>query len=218
MDQEQEGEEVGLGAFLRLLREAVGQIIYVQHGEPFLSWMRVEAPRLFPEVFGALPEPVRRALATELGWQLWNATPLPRNDFRPRPLRRPRPADPCPCRSGREYGLCCAGAPEVPGLTPGFAWALLTAELPLDTAVALAEQGAIPRPYVGIVARRLVESGRKESAASLFNALFEDPELLDRSDMDSLDALAGAHEMLGRGEEVRLFIERFTEKFLRKDD
>ena len=214
MDQEQEGQEVGLSVFLCLLREAVGHILYIQNGEAFLSWMRAEAPRRFPEVFSGLPEPAGRALATELGWQIWNATPLPGNDFRPRPLRRPGPADPCPCGSGSEHGRCCAGAPAVPGLTPELLWALVAAELPLDKAADLAGQGGLPRPYLGIVARRLVEVGMQSRALALLEPLFGEAEALDKSDMDAWDALLTAYETLGRTEEVSSFLKRFQQRFL----
>ena len=216
MDQEQEG--VGLNMFLRILKEAVGQILHLQNGEAFLSWMRVEATRRFPEVFAGLPDRVRRALATELGRQIWNATPLPRRGFRPMPLPRPKAADPCPCRSGRSYEGCCANAPAVPGLTPELMWALVVGELPLESAAALAEEGGIPRPYLGIVARRLVEAGQPIRAKRFLERLFEEPEVLDRSDMDTLDALLEAYEKLNLNEEMRSFVQRFTQGFLRAED
>lgn len=200
MDQEQGGQEVGLSVFLCLLREAVGHILYIQNGEAFLSWMRAEAPRRFPEVFAGLPEPVARALATELGWQVWNVTPLPGNDFRPRPMPRPQPADP--------------EAPAVPGLTPELAWALVASELPLDKAADLAEQGGVPRPYLGIVARRLVAEGVPSRALALLEPLFGEAEVLDKSDMDAWDALLAAYRTLGRTEEVRAFLQRFQQRFL----
>jgi hypothetical protein len=212
MDQEQEG--VGLNMFLRILKEAVGQILHLQNGEAFLSWMRVEATRRFPEVFAGLPDRVRRALATELGRQIWNATPIPRRDFRPMPLPRPKAADPCPCRSGRTYERCCVNAPAVPGLTPELMWALVAGKLPLERAAALAEEGGIPRPYLGIVARRLVEAGQPIRAQRFLERLFEEPEVLDRSDMDALDALLEAYEKLNLNEEMRSFIQRFTQGFL----
>ncbi|HWN45333.1 MAG TPA: SEC-C metal-binding domain-containing protein [Thermoanaerobaculia bacterium] len=212
MDQEQEG--VGLNMFLRILKEAVGQILHLQNGEAFLSWMRVEATRRFPEVFAGLPDRVRRALATELGRQIWNATPIPRRDFRPMPLPRPKTADPCPCRSGRTYERCCANAPAVPGLTPELMWALVVGELPLEPAAALAEEGGIPRPYLGIVARRLVEAGQPMRAQRFLERLFEEPEVLARSDMDTLDALLEAYEKLNLNEEMRSFVQRFTQGFL----
>lgn len=165
---------VGLQTLLRLLQEAVGQILHLQNSEAFLSWMRVEAPRRFPEVFAGLPDRTRSGLATELGRQIWNATPIPRRgfrSFRPLPLPRPETSDPCPCRSGRAYGRCCAGAPAVTDLTPELMWALVAGELPLEPAAALAEAGGVPPPcvgaYVGIVARRLVEAGQPDRARKL---------------------------------------------------
>jgi len=214
MDQEHKGEGNGPGPFLRLLREAVGKMVHIQHGEAFLSWMRVEAPHRFPEIFGGLPHGVSRALATELGWQIWNATPLSWKGERPLPLRRPPVKAPCACRSGRAYGSCCAGAPPVPGLSPNLLWAFVTAELPLDEVTMLAQEGAIPRPYLGIVARRLVEAGRRSRAIALFEPLFADPEFLDKSAMEALDELMEAQERLG-SEEVSSFVERFTALFQR---
>ena len=216
MDQEQEG--AGLNMFLRILKEAVGQILHLQNGEAFLSWMRVEATRRFPEVFAGLPDRVRRALATELGRQIWNATPIPRKDFRPMPLPRPKASASCPCRSGRTYERCCANAPAVPGLTPELMWALVAGELPLERAAALAEEGGIPRPYLGIVARRLVEAGQPMRAQRFLERLFEEPEVLDRSDMDTLDALLEAYEKLNLNEEMRSFVQRFAQGFLRAEE
>ena len=168
--------------FVQLLREAAGQIVQLQHSPPFLSWMRVVATRRFPEVFGGLPERVCRDLATELGRQIWNATPIPRLGFR-RSVIAP----------GSE-------APRVPGLTPELMWALVVEEVPLEQALALAEEGVIPRPYVGIVARRLIEAGRPVRAHSLLEPLSEEP-------LDTIEALTQAYERL----ELRSFIERFLE-------
>jgi hypothetical protein len=121
-----------LDALLRLLKSAVGEVLRRQDGDAFLSWMRSEAPERFPEIFASLDDRVARALALELGRQIWNATPLPRNGFQPEPLPRPRAEEPCPCGSGRTHGECCASAPVLPGLTPELLWALVAAELPLE--------------------------------------------------------------------------------------
>lgn len=213
MDQEQEG--VGLSMFLGFLKEAVGQILYLQNGDAFLSWMRAEATRRFPEVFAGVPDRVRRALATELGRQIWNATPLPRRGFRPMPLPPPKASDPCPCRSGRAHEHCCAGAPAVPGLNPELMWALVAGELPLELAAALAEEGGIPRPYLGIIARRLVEAGQPMRARRFLERLFDEPEVLDKGDLDTMDALLEAYERLNLNDELSSFVQRFTQGFLR---
>jgi hypothetical protein len=212
---DKEPQEIKLGVLLQFLKEAVRQILSLQSGDAFLSWMRSAAPERLPEVFAGLPERVRDALAHALGRQIWNATPLPNNGYRPLPLPRPRHPDPCPCGSGRPYGKCCADAPVMPGLNHDLGWALVAGELPLDEAAELAEAGRVPRPYLGIVARRLLEEGRQERALALLEPLFQDPRLLDDSDADSLDALLGAYEVLGREGEMREFVERFAEAFLR---
>lgn len=216
MDQEREG--VGLNMFLRILKEAVRQILHLQNAEAFFSWMRAEATRRFPEVFAGLPEKIRRALATELGRQIWNATPIPRRNFRLMPLPRPKASDPCPCRSGRIHEHCCQDAPAVPGLTPELMWALVAGELPLEAAAVLAEEGRIPRPYLGIVARRLVEARQPVRAQRFLERLFEEPEVLDRSDMDTMDALLDAYEKLNLDEEIRSFLQRFTQGFQQAEE
>ncbi|MES1243532.1 MAG: SEC-C metal-binding domain-containing protein [Acidobacteriota bacterium] len=119
--------EIELQALLRLLKGAVGEVLRRQDGDEFLSWMRSQAPERFPEIFSGLDERVARALALELGRQIWNATPLPRNDFQPLPLARPGREEPCPCGSGRRHGDCCADAPAVPGLTPELIGVLVAA-------------------------------------------------------------------------------------------
>jgi hypothetical protein len=102
----------------------------------------------------------------------------------------------------------------VPGLRPEVAWALVVAELPLEQAAGLAEEGRIPRPYLGIVGRRLTQAGQADRALVLLQPLFADPDLVTRSDLDTFDALVSAYEELGRDEEVRAFVERFRDSFL----
>lgn len=91
---QREHGSVELGALLRLLKSAVGELLRLQESAAFLSWMESEAPERFPEVFSGLDERVVGPLALELGRQIWNATPLPRNGFKPLPLARPGDEDP----------------------------------------------------------------------------------------------------------------------------
>lgn len=131
--------QVELEALLRLFKSAVGELLRLQDGEAFLAWMQAQAPERFPEVFSGLDERVARAVALELGRQIWDAAPWPQNGFQPRPLPRPRDQDPCRCGSGRTHGDCCAAAPAIPGLTPELIGALM--------AVLIAERthgGAVP--------------------------------------------------------------------------
>jgi hypothetical protein len=123
MDKER--GRIELDALLRLLKDAVGEVLRLQDGVAFLAWMQSQAPERFPELFSGLDERVVRALVLELGRQIWNATPLPSNGFRLLPLPRPKDQDPCLCGSGRSYGDCCASAPAIPGLTPELIGALI---------------------------------------------------------------------------------------------
>jgi hypothetical protein len=211
---EMEQRRMELDALLRLLKSSVGELLRLQDGEAFLSWMQSQVPQRFPEVFSGLDERVARALALEVGRQIWDATPLPSNGFQPLPLTRPRDQDPCPCGSGRPYADCCAAAPAVQGLNPELLWALVAGELALEEAASLAEAGGVPRPYLGIVARRLVEAGQQERAVALLEPLFDDPGLLREGDSDALSALLDSYETLGRSREMRSFIERFAEMVL----
>lgn len=215
METKCEGDRdgIGLGVFLRLLKAAVRQILGLQNAEAFLSWMRVEAPEHFPEIFARLEYPVRRALATELGRQIWNFTPLPREGYRPMPLPPLRETDRCLCRSGRPYGLCCSGAPMAPGLGPQLLWALAIGELPPEEAAELLESGRIPRPYVGTIARRFLEEGRQVRALALLEPFFNRPEVLDNKDSDEVDALLSSYETLSHKEQIRSFIDGFAEQF-----
>jgi uncharacterized protein YecA (UPF0149 family) len=121
---DKEWNRIELDVLLKLLKSAVEELLRLQDGDAFLSWMQSQAPERFPELFSGLDERVARAVALELGRQIWDATPLPANGSQPKPLPRPRAQDPCPCGSGRPYGDCCAAAPALPGLTPELLWAL----------------------------------------------------------------------------------------------
>lgn len=217
MEEKRDGDRNGvrLGAFLRLLKEAVRQVLGLQNAEAFLSWMRVEAPQRCPEVFAGLAYPVRRALATELGRQIWNVAPLPRLGYLAMPMPPPRAADPCLCRSGRLYGRCCSGAPPAPGLGPQLLWALAVGELPVEEAAELVESGRLPRSYLGVIARRFLEQGRQARALALLEPVFARPELLDDEDSDEVDALLSSYETIGRKERIRSFVDDFTELFER---
>jgi len=49
-----------------------------------------------------------RCTARLLAIQIWNATPLPSNQFRPLPVPVPGRNDPCLCGSGKKFKQCCA--------------------------------------------------------------------------------------------------------------
>ncbi len=127
----EERGRIVLDALLRLLRSAVEEALRLQNAEAFLSWMQSDIPEVFPELFSGLEDRVARAVARELGRQVWNAMPSPDGGVQPRSLARPLDQDPCPCGSGRSYRDCCAAAPVLPGLTPELLRSLM-AEYPRE--------------------------------------------------------------------------------------
>lgn len=76
---EKERERIVLDALLRLLRSAVEEALRLRDAEAFLAWMQTEAPRAFPELFAGQGDQVARAVARELGRQVWNALPASGN-------------------------------------------------------------------------------------------------------------------------------------------
>jgi tetratricopeptide (TPR) repeat protein len=202
MDDEQFDEE-RYEEFSRFLREAVGEALRTEDGEAFLAWMRREAPRGAPEVFGGLPDDAARSsLALELGRSLWNAMPLPGNGFRPRPIPKPERNDPCPCGSGRKYKKCCAEwADGVPDLEPEAVWILVVEELSQEAVEALGESGRVPRNLVGQIAAAVLDNGDALRAVALVRPLFDRPERLDERDAASLNTLLEAYEELDLDEE-----------------
>lgn len=92
-----------------LLRDVVTQVLEHEDPDRYLDWLREHLHEYYfstsPEQF-ADPQDFSR-MVTGLGRAIWNAIPLPGNNFRPSPLPEPGRNHPCPCGSGRKYKLCC---------------------------------------------------------------------------------------------------------------
>ncbi|RKR06307.1 hypothetical protein C7446_1249 [Kushneria sinocarnis] len=94
-----------------LLGYASGALDSIREDESYPSlmhWARHEGSAL---VGGDL------ALAQALAPELWNQTPLLREDFASEPLARPGPEEPCWCDSGRRHRDCCQQV-TLPGPLP----------------------------------------------------------------------------------------------------
>ena len=100
--EDAQDEELGeLDLFL-----AVAARTIVQHEDPekLRRWIFEHAGHFIPQLLGDdVDEQARRAIAEGLTRGIWNATPLPGNGYRPRPLPKPGRNDPCPCGSGAKY-------------------------------------------------------------------------------------------------------------------
>jgi len=157
-----------------LMSRCVKEILGRQDPGSFLQWLEKSGPRLLPGPFAAAPDPqTRRALTAALGATIWNATPLPENGYRPRPLRRPERNEPCPCGSGRKYKKCCALAPAFPPIPADAIWSMVVDHLPLREMKRLARERALPEPALESAAERLRDAGRPERAIRLLEPLFD---------------------------------------------
>jgi hypothetical protein len=203
--EEEETLEVDDTAWMEFIEDAIGQILAHQQPEPFLAWMRDQAPEEHPNAFPELPPEVLRAMTASLGRALWNNTPLPSAGLRTRPLPKPQRNDPCPCGSGRKYKSCCAKFDEnVPTLELQQEDILPLVLARLDDAEIdqLVAQRRIPPEALAQLAQEILEEeDRPERVAELLEPLFEGnlKKLDHRYDM-ALDVLLDLYELTDQPE------------------
>ena len=107
-----------------LIDAAVREILRHEDPERFLDWIRANARKLLPASIKHSDDG-GAAASIALGRGIWNATPLPGNHFRPKPIPEPGRNDPCPCGSGRKYKQCCARLPQFDLLSADEVWPML---------------------------------------------------------------------------------------------
>lgn len=133
------------------------------------------------------------AMSTMLGMEIWNATPLPDNRFRPRKLVKPERNAPCPCGSGRKYKQCCAEAPPFDmGISEEL---MLAAVLDLLPAKQLAEAPLIELhpEALALVAGRWLDDGKEKKAIALLERYFTHMANLDGRSEFAADSLLNAY-------------------------
>jgi hypothetical protein len=180
-----------------ILEQSVAEVLRHEDPQRYLAWMRDKAR----EFFGHLPfldEGGAPAMAAAAARSIWNATPLPGNQLRPRPMPPPERNAPCPCGSGRKYKHCCAGAPPLDVGHADDLWPRVVRHLtPQALSEALAHR-RIPGAVLDEVARRYLDEGRARKAADLLEPLFEgEAAKLDERYEGALDALCDSYLALG---------------------
>lgn len=198
--------------FGTLLPAAVRQILRDEDPQRFQAWLRDHLhDYMTPEGRRYVDAEAARALATVLGTGIWNATPLPGNHFRPRPLPRPGRNSPCPCGSGRKFKHCCATAPEFDAIPTAFMWELLAEALPRREMESAIAGGHVPIGALATYARSLLERGSAKRAAQLLEPVFAGP-LKQGSEHHefALDTLLDAYDELGHPRKKRALIDRVT--------
>lgn len=195
---------------IALVRDATAEILSHQDAQRFLAWMVEHAAGYLGAALAESPdEGAQRAIATVLGRGIWNATPLPDNDFRPRALPEPGRNDPCPCGSGRKYKRCCAIVEDLPKPELDEVWLVAVehfSEAQLAQAIA---RNRVPPAALAERAMRHLDDDDPKRARALLEPLFAGPaDKLDDRYEPALDALCDIYLELGHDRKKIALLER----------
>ncbi len=136
---------------------------------------------------------LREAMATMLGMDVWNVTPIPENRFRPRKLNKPERNAPCPCGSGHKFKQCCANLPPLDlGITEELMLSEVLGLLPQKTLKELPLHDLHP-DALALVAQRWLDEGDAKKAISLLERYFTNLDKLDSRAEWAADTLLNAY-------------------------
>jgi len=173
----QTSEDVSPLRLESLLADSVTRIL--EHEDPgrFFDWLGQHLHEYYTsQVPGLFPDPQDFIMMSMgLGRAIWNAMPLPGNNFRPRPLSEPGRNAPCPCGSGRKYKRCCACGPAVPDFDSRLFWPLVLEQLPRASLQDAIGRGRVPIEALFEQAHRYQEWQQPKKGASLLEPLFAGP-------------------------------------------
>ena len=186
--------------FVGLMHGAVGKILSGEPYSSFIDWFTGECADEMARhaEIGSAGAP---ALGTVWGRAIWNATPLPSNDWRPKPVAGPGRNDPCPCGSGKKFKHCCSVLANFPVIEAEEIWHVVVRELAPRELDRLIAAKRIPLGFMGSAAHALLDDERAEEAVQLLAPLFAPP--FDRFDerlIDALDTMLDAYAAQGDGE------------------
>lgn len=147
------------------------------------------------------------SIATLMALEIWNATPIPENRFRPRKQPRPERNAPCLCASGKKFKQCCAAVntPEL-GISEEL---MLTQVLDLMPAKKLAELPLLELhpESLALVAGRWIDEGQPKKAVSLLEKLFVHVDQLDGRAELAVDTLLNAYLEINAPRKKQKFID-----------
>lgn len=190
------GSEGAFEAFEDMLREGVRFVINTEPDvEKFINLFTSLAMDDYFEFFGYLDTDGKdelRCVARLFAIQIWNATPLPSNHYRPKPLPQPGRNDPCFCGSGRKYKQCCARL-ETDGMPP-IAPEMLTGILLQSITQAELKQAYLrfPHDLLGFIAGEWAKQGQAmaERALMMLDPIFKQEDAhIDHRDELAMDTM-----------------------------
>ncbi|AFL75302.1 tetratricopeptide repeat protein [Thiocystis violascens] len=195
--------------FELVIVHSVRQILTTPDADRFLAWARETIPSLLGLSDTYLGKLESQRLATLLGTVIWNATPLPTNDFLPQPIAPLPPEAPCACGSGLRHRDCCGDLDEMPELSSELIWEILLDEIPERTLRDALALDAIPGPLLAKIADRWLEEDRPGRAVALLEPLFAGPlDDLDARYEPAFDILCDAYDRLDHWRKKSAFLNR----------
>jgi tetratricopeptide (TPR) repeat protein len=158
-----------------LLSDAVAEILSHEDPERFLKWLHRSIANYFPfDVRRVEDERALVSLVTTLSRHIWNATPLPGNNFCPRPLPTPQHRDPCPCGSGLKYEHCCLQIDQGIQIDSQALWPLILWHLPDRMRQNAISSGQVPVEAITLLAQEYLDEGKPRKGLTLIEPLFSD--------------------------------------------
>ncbi len=195
--------------FEQVIVQSVRHILMTPDPDVFLDWARDNIPDLLGLSDTDLDQFESQRLALLLGRVIWNAMPLPTNNFVPLPISLPTAQAPCPCGSSLHYADCCGNLDDIPTLSSELLWEILLDEISeqsLRDALAL---GAIPDPLLAKVAERWLDEDRPGRVVDVLEPLFIAPlDSLDARYESAFDLLCDAYDRLNHSRKKRSFLKR----------
>ena len=199
------GSEGAFGAFEEMMRQGVQFVINTEpDAEKFINLFTMLATDDYFEFFGYLDTDGKdelRCVARLFAIQIWNATPLPSNNYRPKPLPLPKRNDPCFCGSGRKYKQCCArlDADGMPPIAPEMATAFFLESI----TQAELKQAYIhfPHDLLGFIAGEWVKQDQTmaERALMMLDPIFkQEDDSLDHRDELAMDTMLNLCDLLDK--------------------
>ncbi len=142
--------------------------------------------------------------------QMWNVTPLPGNDYRPRTLPDPERNAPCFCGSGRKYKQCCRAVIDEVGSIPftkEMMWPVVLHHLTKAQLTDLARSPQAPVAALTEYASELAEKGKLREAAKLLRGMFDAPIRDHGEDAGhAFDALCNLYDELNQSKQKIEFV------------
>jgi len=133
------------GKMEAFMLDAVKEVIRVENFHIFLQWMQDHIGGISPLSINPRQDRHLRSTATNMALAIWNATPLPGNNFKPDPRPVPKRNAPCVCGSGKKYKKCCfISSIDIPELNADAIYPMLFQVMPMSTLKKAIQQGLLP--------------------------------------------------------------------------